>query len=387
MTLNVKSKLLTSLAACALLVACSDEVVNEPTELEDVESQFEIDVRWSESVGEGADEKFNDLTPAVWNDYVLTADINGLVTAFDRESGDIVWEVELNEPLSGGISANAGLVAIGSKKAKVIVLNVEDGSELWRADVSSEVLAKPAIEGTKVVARTADGRIFALDSNNGSQEWFYDRVIPNLTIRGTSAPLATNGVVLTGFANGKLAAFNLDTGDMMWEQRISSPRGSSDISRIVDVDTTPVVFGNTLYGAGYNGFAIAMDLTNGRYLWRQELSTVKDLLVDAYRVYAVTTDGTVVAISRTTGDIAWKQEGLQYRNPTAAADLGDNIVVGDFEGYVHFLDKSTGEFVARDHLDDYGFAHKPIVTDDEVILTSRFGFMYVFNKVEDDSEE
>ena len=387
MTLNVKSKLLTSLAACALLVACSDEVVNEPTELEDVESRFEIDVRWSESVGEGADEKFNDLTPAVWNDYVLTADINGLVTAFDRESGDIVWEVELNEPLSGGISANAGLVAIGSKKAKVIVLNVEDGSELWRADVSSEVLAKPAIEGTKVVARTADGRIFALDSNNGSQEWFYDRVIPNLTIRGTSAPLATNGVVLTGFANGKLAAFNLDTGDMMWEQRISSPRGSSDISRIVDVDTTPVVFGNTLYGAGYNGFAIAMALTNGRYLWRQELSTVKDLLVDAYRVYAVTTDGTVVAISRTTGDIAWKQEGLQYRNPTAAADLGDNIVVGDFEGYVHFLDKSTGEFVARDHLDDYGFAHKPIVTDDEVILTSRFGFMYVFNKVEDDSEE
>ncbi|PXF63147.1 outer membrane protein assembly factor BamB [Kangiella spongicola] len=383
MTFNVKSKLLTSLAACVLLAACSDEIVNPPTELQDVDSKFEIDVRWSESVGEGADEKFNDLTPAVWDNYVLTADIKGLVTAFDRESGDIVWEVDLKEPLSGGISANAGLVAVGSKKANVIVLNVEDGSEVWRKEVSSEVLAKPAIDGTMIVVRTADGKIFALDSNDGSQEWFYDRVIPNLTIRGTSAPLITNGVVLTGFANGKIAAFNLGSGDLMWEQRVSSPRGSSDISRIVDVDTTPVVFGNVLYGAGYNGYAIAMDLTNGRYLWRQELSTVKDLYVDSLRVYAVTTDGTIVAISRTTGDVAWKQEGLKYRRPTAAAALGDELIVGDFEGYVHFLDKSSGEFVARDHLDSYGFAHKPVVTDDEVILTSRFGFMYVFNKVED----
>lgn len=387
MRLNVKSKILTSLAACVLVASCGDEIVNVPTELEDVESRFEIDVRWSESVGDGADEKFNNLTPAVWNDFVITADINGLVTAFDRESGDIVWEVELDQPLSGGITANAGIVAIGSKKAEVIVLNVDDGKELWRARVSSEVLAKPAIDGNKVVVRTADGRIFALNISSGNQEWFYDRVIPNLTIRGTSAPLATNGVVFTGFANGKLAAFNADSGDLLWEQRISSPRGGSEISRIVDVDTTPVVFGNTLYAAGYNGSAIAMDLQSGRYLWREELSTVKDILVDAFRVYAVTTDGAVVAINRTTGDIVWKQEGLLYRSPTAAGELGDNIVVGDFEGYVHFLDKSSGEFVARDHLDDYGFAHKPIVSDDEIIMTSRFGFMYVINKIVEESEE
>ncbi|WP_223669648.1 outer membrane protein assembly factor BamB [Kangiella shandongensis] len=387
MILNIKSKLLTSLAACALLVACSDEEINVPTELEDIESQFELDMRWSESVGDGVGEKYSDLMPAIWNDYVIMADVSGLVTAFDRESGDIVWEVNLEQPLSGGITANAGLVAVGSKKAQVIVLNVDDGSELWRADVSSEVLAKPAIDGTKVVVRTSDGRIFALDITDGEQEWFYDRVIPNLTIRGTSAPLATNGVVLTGFANGKLAAFNLESGDMLWEQRISSPRGSSEISRIVDVDATPVVYSDTLYAAGYNGYAIAMDLTTGRYLWREELSTVKDLLVDAFRVYAVTNDGTIVAINRATGDVSWKQEGLLYRRPTAAADFGDYIVVGDFEGYVHFMDKSTGQFVARDHLDDYGFAHKPLVTDDEVVMTSRFGFMYVINKAEEDSEE
>lgn len=387
MTFKVKSKLLTSLAACALLVSCADEVVNVPTELEDIESQFEVDVRWTESVGEGANEKFSDLTPAVWNDYIITADVLGLVTAFDRESGDIAWEVQLDEPLSGGVSAKAGIVVIGSKKANVIVLNAEDGSELWRTHVSSEVLAKPAIEGSKVIVRTADGRIFALDITDGEQEWFYDRVIPNLTIRGTSAALATNGVVLTGFANGKLAAFNLETGALLWEQRISVPRGSSEISRIVDVDTTPVVFGDNLYAAGYNGAAISMDLINGRYIWREELSTVKDLLVDTFRVYAVTSEGVIVAFNRTTGDISWKQEGLKYRNPTAAAELGDNIMVGDFEGYVHFLDKSSGEFVAREHLDDYGFAHKPIVTDDEVIMTSRFGFMYVINTTEEESEE
>ncbi|AOE50291.1 outer membrane protein assembly factor BamB [Kangiella sediminilitoris] len=387
MRLNLKSKLLTSLAACTLLIACSDEVLNEPSELQDVDSQFELDVRWTESVGDGAGEKYSDLMPAVWNEMIITADVAGLVTAFDRESGDIEWEVDLKLPLSGGVTANAGIIVIGTKKAQVIALNVDDGSELWRTDVSSEVLAKPAIESTKVIVRTADGRIFALDITDGEQEWFYDRVIPNLTIRGTAAPLATNGYVLTGFANGKMVAFNQESGDMLWEQRISSPRGSSEISRIVDVDTTPVVFGTTLYAAGYNGYAIAMDLSNGRFLWREELSTVKDLLVDSLRMYSVTNDGTVVALNRLTGEVSWKQEGLKYRSPTAAADFGDYIVVGDFEGYVHFLDKSTGQFVARDHLDDYGFAHQPVVTDDELIMVSRFGFMYVINQLEEDSKE
>ncbi|NVK22945.1 MAG: outer membrane protein assembly factor BamB [Kangiellaceae bacterium] len=381
----MKNALLTSLAACFLLASCADEPLNEPTELQDIDEKFSVDSRWTEAVGDGDDGKFNSLVPAVWENKVVTADVAGLVTAFDRASGDILWEADLETPLSGGVTANAGVVAVGSKDAEVFVLDVNDGKQLWKAEVSSEVLAKPAIEDGKLVVRTGDGRIFAFDINSGKQEWFYDRVIPNLTLRGTSAPLATGGIALTGFANGKLAAFNLQTGDLLWEQRISAPRGSSEISRIVDVDATPVVYGSTLYAAGYNGFAIALDLTNGRYLWRNEASVTKDLLVDATRVYMVTTDGKVAALDRFTGDPIWQAEDLMYRSLTGAADNGGNIIVGDFEGYLHWLDKETGTIVAREHLDDNGVSHTPIVTNNEIIASSRYGYMYVFDNPQAES--
>ena len=381
-------RIFTLLIITSLLAACSDEVVNPPKELGDFEEKFTVESQWVEVIGEGDNGKFNSLMPAIWEDKIITADINGLITAYDLDSGDVVWETKLKEPVSGGITASAGLVAVGTKNAQVHVLNVNDGKKLWHVDVTTEVLSRPAIADGRLVVRTPDGRIFAYSLANQKQEWFYDRIIPNLTLRGTSSPVATSGVVVTGFANGKIAAFNLLTGDMLWEQRISAPRGSSEISRIVDVDSTPVVYANYLYAAGFNGYAIGMDLTNGRYLWRKEASVIQEVLVDATRVYLVDTKGKVMALDRFTGEEKWIQDGLLYRSPTGAADNGKYIVVGDFEGYLHWLDKSTGEFVAREHLDRYGIAHVPMVTDDHIIATTRFGYLHVMkNPLATDSEE
>lgn len=373
---------------CMTLVACELTSLNPPKELTDIEQQFSIKTERVDVVGHGDDGSYNKIKPAIWDDKIITADVKGLVTAFDLKSGDIIWEVNLKKPLSGGVAASAGLVALGTKKAELLVLDVNSGELLWDAEVTSEILAPPAIGNGKVIVRTSDGKIFAFNLSSGSQSWFYDRNIPSLTLRGTSGPVIADTIVLTGFANGKIAAFNLETGDLLWEQRISIPQGESEIARIVDVDSTPVLYSSNLYAAGYNGTIIALDLTNGRYLWREETSVSKEVLVDSTRVYLVNSDGKVVALDRFTGKEVWAQEGLLYRKPTGAADNDDYIVLGDFEGYLHWLDKSTGEFVARTHLDRYGIAQAPLVTDDFIIATTRYGYLHVLeNPLATPSEE
>ncbi len=376
------------LISCMLLTACELNNLTPPKELTDIDEQFSVETVRVDVIGDGDNESYNSLKPAIWSDMIITADVKGLVTAFDIDTGKIKWEASLNEPLSGGVTASAGLVAVGTKKAELIVLDVNNGKLLWKAEVSSEILAAPAIGNGKVVVRTADGKIFAFGLTSGEQSWFYDRNIPSLTLRGTAAPVIADSIVLTGFANGKMAAFNLDTGNLLWEQRISSPQGASEISRIIDVDATPVLYSSYLYAAGYNGSIIALDLSNGRYLWRKEASVTKEVLVDATRVYLVETTGKIVALDRFSGEQVWSQEGLLYRKPTGAADNEEHIVLGDFEGYLHWLDKSTGEFVARTHLDRYGIAHAPIVTDELIIASTRYGYLHVLeNPLASSSEE
>ncbi len=385
--MSLKKQLLTSkstlsrmaiIGSIAFLVACAEAPLNEPTELADIQEKFELDKEWREVIGDSDNEQFNSLKPAIWEDKIITADPTGLVTAFDKNTGDVIWEKNLELPLSGGVTADAGVIALGTKDAEVIVLDVNDGSEQWKVEVTSEVLAPAAIDQDKLVVRTADGQIFGLNLQSGKQEWFYDRVLPKLTLRGTSAPLAAGGIAVSGFANGKIASFNIQNGDLLWEQRLSTPRGSSDISRIVDVDANPVIYGSNLYAAGYDGYAIALDLQNGRFLWRHSTSVLRDPLVDTNNVYLVNTDGEVEALDRLSGELNWKSEALKYRSLTAAADNGDTIIVGDFEGYLHWLDKSSGEIVAREHLDSYGVSGAPIVTEQMIYAMSRYGYLYAF---------
>jgi outer membrane protein assembly factor BamB len=384
MTFRFISRFISILLIAQIISACSwfgdepDEAFL-PAPLTDIDEQFKVSPDWSAQVGDGVGKYLNKLAPAVYNDKIIVADSYGLVAAFDL-NGKSLWKTEVGSELFGGVTAASGLVAVGSTDAEVIVLDAETGKEKWRNLVSSEVISAPAIGGGKVVAHSIDGKLFAMDATTGERVWLYDRNVPALTLRGTSAVTVVRGVVVTGFANGKVAVFILETGQVAWEKRVATPAGRSELDRIIDVDATPVVFGDTLYAVTYNGNIAAFAMRSGEVLWQRELSSFQNISVDGQLIMVTDSNSHVKALDRLTGATLWTQSDLKRRSLTAPVAFGNYVVAGDYDGYVHWLDRNSGRIVARNHVGGDGIIADPVVANDKLYIYTRDGSLYAFSK-------
>ncbi len=341
-----------------------DEEINPPAELVEMENRIGIRTLWSASVGKGADGQLVKLAPWVEEQRIYLANQAGRVEVRDAASGAPVWQVDTGLQLTGGPGVGDGLVLVGSSDGDLLALDAETGEERWRAAVSSEVLSVPrAAEGVAVV-HTVDGKLFGFDDGDGSQIWLYDRSVPVLSLHGSSSPVISDGMVIAGFASGKLVALDLNSGDLLWEVAITTPSGRSELERMVDIDGDPLVMDGVVYVASYNGDLAAVSQDTGVILWRRSLPTYAGVATDFLNVYVVDTAGEVWAIDPQNGAALWKNKKLKYRRLSPPAVLGDYVLTGDFEGYVHWLSREDGRLLARVRVGDAPISNAPLVVDD-----------------------
>ena len=325
-----------------------------PAELIDFEPTIEVEKIWSDRYGKGVDELFIELIPASYKDSIFTADRDGRTIAMDAATGKKIWtERDKEVRISGGPGAGEGLVYVGTSDAEVIARDAETGEEKWVANVSSEVLAAPVAARGTVVIRTGDGKLFGLHAESGKRKWIYDRTIPVLTLRGTGTPVIHDNTVIAGFDIGRLVALDLDTGKQEWETSLGVPSGRSDLERLVDIDAEPTILDDTAYVASFQANVAAVSVFTGQLEWTREISSHSRLAADESRVYVTDDKGFVWALDRRSGTSIWKQEGLKARKVTGPAVIGNYVVVGDFEGYLHWINSETGEFANRLRLDKH----------------------------------
>lgn len=349
-----------------------------PTPLREINTTARIIEKWSENT-DGAGEQYLKLTPAISDSQVYVATNDGDVEALDAETGRTIWDIKLKKvEITGGPGAEGSLVLVGTSEAEVIALNKTDGSELWRKRVSSEVLATPVQEGDAIIVRTIDGKITSLNAEDGEKQWVYERTVPALTLRGTSAPVISDNTVICGFDSGRLVGLELNTGKLLWEAKITIPRGGSELERIVDIDSQPVVKDGFVYVTTYQGNVAALDIVSGEVIWRREISSYAGLAVEGGSVFVTDSDSVIWALDKYSGASIWQQDNLTARAATAPATLGDMIAVGDIEGYVHFLDKFTGDFVARKNMDDERILTQPIVKNEVLYMYSSSGILNAY---------
>lgn len=333
--------------ALSLVLGCASRSIREPpAPLVEFKTEAKIASLWTADVG-SASARHLTLTPALSGDAVYVADASGKVSAYAMDSGRRLWRTELNAPVSGATGVGDGLVVVATRKGAVIALDQANGRELWRTAVSSEVLAPPAVNRGIVAVQTIDGKLIGLSAADGKRAWLYDRTEPALSVRGTSTPVVSADMVLTGFASGRLTALQLRDGRLLWELPVTQPRGRNEIERLVDVDAPPLVQGDTLYAASYHGKLIAVNMRNGSIAWSRDVSTHTGLAADGAYVFLTDENGQVLAFDQRTGASVWRQEKLRGRELNAPVVTGDYVVVGDFEGYVHWLARDDGRLLAR----------------------------------------
>jgi outer membrane protein assembly factor BamB len=363
----------------ALLAACSKEKdVEPPAELVDFQALFKVDRAWSVGMGGGDEVMRLALSPAVEGEVAYLAGQDGNVAAVDVASGRSKWRTDLDMRLSAGPGVGGGLVVVGSPEGEVVALDAVTGTQRWRVRINGEVLARPAVAGPMVVVRTVDGRVRGLSAQDGKEAWNYEQPVPRLSLRGSAPPVVSGDAVICAFDNGKVAALELADGDMLWSATVSPPRGRTELERLVDIDSPVQVAGEDVFAVGFQGRLAMIARSSGQIWWARDLSSHRGLAVGTDTLFVSTAEGAVVALSRRDGTEQWRQEALRLRGLTTPAVDGDAIVVGDFEGYLHWLDPQSGALLARTRAGSDRISNAPLAASGLVLVQDDGGTVYAF---------
>ncbi len=376
----VFNRYLAAVASLLWLAGCSQVEENlKPVTLEPIDTEVRFRKVWIEPISRGQDARYERLEPVVANATVYLADTAGMVYAVDAETGKQLWRTDLDQDIGGGVGYADGTLYVGTLSGRAIALNAEDGSRLWTSVISSEIVSTPAADAEMVVTKAIDGRVFALNKDDGAVIWNYDHPVPVLTLRAQGSPVIAEQMVYIPFDNGQLVAFDRNLGVIRWNARIGQPTGKTEIERLVDVDTTPILDGPFIYTAGYQSRLVAVNRATGRITWGQEVSTYHEIAKGGGKIVVVDVDSHIKAFDAVTGTLAWENDKLHRREVSAPGIVGDRVVVTDFEGYLHALDLNSGEFVARNKTQTAKVFAQPMAVGENVLILDQKGMLRMYH--------
>jgi outer membrane protein assembly factor BamB len=371
-------RLLPVLAVAALLAACGDSKdTDPPAELVDFKASLKVEKLWSYSF-EGNKHLRLALRVAVADGVAYAAGVDGEVVAMSADKGRKLWSTKTKLPLSAGPGVGEGIVVVGASNGFLLALDAKTGKERWRHRMSSEVLAMPTLAAGIVIVRTVDGHLVGLDATNAEQRWTVEQNVPKLSLRGTAPAYVAGDLAIAGFDNGRVVAVEIASGDTHWDTLVGAPRGKNELERLVDIDAPVRVMGEDVFVTGYQGRVAMLGRDTGQIWWARDFSSYRGFTVEGDALIASSSEGLVVAMRRTDGTVEWEQARLRQRGLTAPAVDGDAVVVGDYQGYLHWLNRTNGDLMARTSTDGDRITNAPLVVDGRVYVQTDHGKLIAY---------
>ena len=345
-------------------------------ELSSFQASVTARVVWQGSVPDARRSVFH---PAVAGNVVYGAGASGRIAGFAANSGSQQTAFDAGTPLSGGIGLGNGLLLAGTARGEVLAFE-PSGKPVWKVQLSGEVLSPPAGADGVVVVRTGDGRIYGLDAADGKQRWVYQRTLPPLAVRSFAGLAVHRGIVYAGFPGGRLVAIALANGTVRWDSVVALPKGTTELERVADVTSAPVVDDVQVCAVAFQGRVACFDAVRGETLWARDMSSIAGMAISARGAYVTDDRSAVLALDRNSGASLWKQDKLDGRWASAPLAMGRHVIVGDYQGYVHVMSRDDGAFVARVATDGSAIQSPPVALDLSTFLVQTSnGGLYAIN--------
>jgi outer membrane protein assembly factor BamB len=364
-----------ALAATAVLGGCSlfsSKNKHEPAKLKDVQQVLAVRQVWSVSVGKSGRYV---MQPAVAGNNVYVSAAGGTVTALDGATGRTVWQGKADVDLTSGPGSDGTLTAVAGEKGAVVAFD-EKGAQKWKVAVNGEVLTAPLVGQGLVIVRTTDGRVLGLDPANGERKWIYQRSPSALNLRSSLPMIFAGDNIILGFAGGKLGALSASNGALRWEAAVSYPRGVSEIERLNDVTGAPSINGSQVCAASFQGRVACFDISTGAPRWGRDFSSPSGVTQDDDGLFAADEKSIVYGFNAQNGADLWKNDALLWRDLGTPLAFGRAVIVGDSEGWLHFLSRDDGKFVARVKTDSSAIGAAPVVVGQTLVVQTRGGGVY-----------
>jgi len=365
-----------ALLAAILIGGCASDTGPKPAELQPIANPRPVQMVWSSR--SGLAEGGYVFSPAIANEALYAAARDGTVIRVDARTGEQRWRISAGHMLSAGVGADDKLAVVATEKGEVLALDAASGNVKWRAQVSSEVLAAPALGAGMVFVRSADNRVYAFAAADGKREWIYQRSPASLVVRSPAGFALQGDTAFVGFPGGKLVALGVATGNVRWEATVAVPRGATELERVTDIVGDPAVMGREVCAVAFQGRVACFDVRSGNQTWGRDISSLTGVSLDAGYAYVTDERGAVHAFDRSSGRSIWRQDRLANRGVTLALPLGNEVVVADFEGYLHFLARDTGAFVARTETDGYSVLTAPVALASGFVVQTQYGDLYAY---------
>ena len=370
---------LIALILSGFLVACSTQQDNSepPAPLTDIEDELALQVNWRLDTRAADNRASYRLRPLLVGDLVYSIDTSGTVVCVDVTDGSRLWRYDTELAAIAGMGGDARMLIVTSQDGDIAAYQGtgKGMKNLWQTRIDGEIRATPVIDGDQVFVRSVDGKLRSLSAVDGSQQWVVSRRVPVLSLTGNSEPLVRGELVFSGFDDGKLIAYDRSNGQVRWEATISLPSGRTDVERLVDLDGRFVIRDGVIYVTSFQGRLAAVQAVSGDLLWSREFSSFQPIEIDDDALYLSDENSDLWAIDRRTGAAFWKQDVLHARKITAPTLIEDKLVVADLYGYLHWFNKTDGKLTGRIRTTDSRNYVQPLTWRTSVLTLDKSGLL------------